>query len=60
MEVTDSVVSALRTVAFVVGAIIADESIRLLDVILANLFLNSDRLDLSVFLENFAKGVLVP
>jgi hypothetical protein len=60
MEVTDSVVSALRTVAFVVGAIIADESIRFLDVILANLFLNSDRLDLSVFLENFAKGVSVP
>ncbi len=60
MEVADSLVSALRTVGFVVQAIIADKGKRLLDVILASLFLNSDRLDLSVSLEDFTEGLLIP
>ena len=60
VEVADSLLSALRAVVFVVLTIIADESKRLLDVVLVNLFKDCNGLDLTVFLEDFSEILLVP
>ena len=60
VEVADSLLSALRAVVFVVLTIKADESKRLLDVFLVNLFLDCDGLDLTVSLEDFSESLHVP